>query len=83
MDYMLTTAACSFSDFYNEILDYHGMQQTGDLAVTTGWGALDEFYKVCQPPRGRQPSTMVSPACCLLLFIILTDPPAGVRNVKV
>jgi len=35
-----------FSDFYNEILDYHGMQQTGDLAVTTGWGALDEFYKV-------------------------------------
>ncbi len=35
-----------FSDFWDEIKAYHGMQQTSDIAVSTGWKSVDEFYRV-------------------------------------
>lgn len=35
-----------FSDFHQDILEYYGMQKSADLAVTTGWASLDEYYKV-------------------------------------
>ena len=35
-----------FSDFYDEIKAYYGMQQTSDIAVSTGWKSVDEFYRV-------------------------------------
>ena len=56
-----------FSDFYTEIMDYHAMQQPGDLAVTTGWKDLDEFYKVPSWPTQRALAT----TCPLLDFFIV------------
>lgn len=35
-----------FSDFWDEIKAYHGMQQTSDIAVSTGWKSVDEFYRI-------------------------------------
>ena len=69
-----------FSDFWDEIKAYHGMQQTSDIAVSTGWKSVDEFYRVgrtCSSfqvltpshvrPRVHHAPTLVCAACRLCL----------------
>lgn len=53
-----------FSDFWDEIKAYHGMQQTSDIAVSTGWKSVDEFYRVsCWAVRSELPSPYSFSSC--------------------
>lgn len=55
----LKWVAGRFSDFWDEIKAYHGMQQTSDVAVSTGWKSVDEFYRV----SWRTPAWLPEPTC--------------------